>query len=253
MTKKSQRLDERLVQLGLATDLRQASALVMEGRVIVDDQRVDKPSTPVADLSSIRLKATKQKSKQFVSRGGDKLYEAVESFQLIGQFEGSSIVDVGSSTGGFTDCVLQLGAKRVLCIDVGLNQLHFSLRRDPRVETRESTDVRSISRKDICFEHIDWICADLSFISAQSYIESLSSLMDQNTRLLLLVKPQFETPRADIPEGGVIDAPDQIEHALERVRLFVQARENLKLVGEHRLSVHGAKGNKEAFFLISKS
>src|SRR6478735_3134670 len=151
------RLDERLVSLGLMGDLTEARALIMAGQVLVDEQRIDKPGHLVRDGQNLRLKD----QKRFVSRGGEKLWGAVHDLGLAASLQGATVLDCGASTGGFTDCCLQLGAKKVYALDVGHNQLAWKLRTDPRVVVREQCDIRQVV--GIIDETIDFVVADISF------------------------------------------------------------------------------------------
>ncbi|MCX6128722.1 MAG: S4 domain-containing protein [Proteobacteria bacterium] len=200
------RLDERLLSLGLALDLSDARALVMAGQVLVDEQRVDKPGFRLGSDQVVRLK----EQKRFVSRGGDKLWGAIEDFNIRDLFVNATILDCGASTGGFSDCALQLGAKLVYALDIGFNQLAWKLRTDPRVVVMESQDIRLVY--NIIDKNIGIVVADISFNSLESLLPSLCRAVPANgVHFLLLVKPQFELAAHEVPDGGVVvDEPRNI-------------------------------------------
>jgi 23S rRNA (cytidine1920-2'-O)/16S rRNA (cytidine1409-2'-O)-methyltransferase len=236
------RLDMLLVEKGLADDPASAARLVMAGRVVVGDQRVDKPGHLVDRESPIRVKADGSK---YVSRGGDKLASALEQLGLWSFIEEASVLDVGASTGGFTDCCLQAGARSVIALDVGTGQLAWELRSDPRVISLEKTDLRDFNPS--AFHPIDIVVADVSFNSlARLAPEFRRAAPRQETIFLLLVKPQFELGREDVPSGGIITDPSMRQKALERVKEALM-REGLQVISTVESGVSGRKGNQEIF------
>ncbi|MDD9950029.1 MAG: TlyA family RNA methyltransferase, partial [Zetaproteobacteria bacterium] len=210
------RLDALLLQLGMAENIQQAQAFIMAGKVICDNQRVDKPGILVALDATLRVRGLKK----YVSRGGDKLARSIISVGLSGHhFEGLHLLDVGSSTGGFSDCALQWGAASVTCVDVGTNQLHWQLRQDPRVYLYENQDIRSFDASKIAtLPRYDWIISDVSFISLTTIAEAIVKNAAAHTQLLLLVKPQFELAKECVPAGGVVKDKAHVRAALNRVQ-----------------------------------
>lgn len=239
--RKKARLDDELVRRGLADAKKTAQARIMAGDVVVDDQRVDKPSTMIYQDAVVRLKD----DGPFVSRGGDKLFAAIEDLGLKEQFKDKIVLDVGASTGGFTDCCLQLGAARVIAVDVGTNQLAWTLRNDPRVLSVEQTDIRTYEApKDLTF---DWVVADVSFNSLARLASAIVKLAPQ-ARLLLLIKPQFELPRELVPSGGVVTNNDDRHAALELAKSALEEC-GKKITAQIDARVAGRSGNREIFVL----
>lgn len=238
------RLDEILVARGLADNVPAAQAMIMAGDVIVDDQRVDKPGTRISDKSQIRTK----ESDRFVSRGGSKLDYAILDLGLSSAFEGSTVLDVGASTGGFTDCVLSHGARKVIAIDVGTAQLAWKLRNDPRVECIENMDIKDYQPDSKL--NFDWVVTDVSFTSLSRLLPSISKVA-QGANLLLLVKPQFELPKEKVPLGGVVTNDGDRREAVNTV---TSALENLNYQINQTVDarVHGAQGNREIFVYASR-
>lgn len=235
------RLDQELVRRGLAESIKEATAQIIAGKVIADDQRLDKPGALITEDSIIRLKQTGR----FVSRGGDKLFGALEDFALLDAINGTTVLDVGASTGGFTDCVLQLGASKVLAVDVGTNQLAWEIRSNPKVTCFEKTDIREFQPpKDA---KVDWIVADLSFTPLVKMIGPLINAAP-NARMILLVKPQFELPREEIPDGGVVLKESDRKRALEGVKSQIIAHGRV-IISSAESKIDGKSGNKEIFIL----
>ncbi|SMF14317.1 23S rRNA (cytidine1920-2'-O)/16S rRNA (cytidine1409-2'-O)-methyltransferase [Pseudobacteriovorax antillogorgiicola] len=236
------KLYEALVERGLAESHSQAKALIMAGKVVVDDQRADKAGQVVESSTQIRIKG---QTDQFVSRGGWKLQGALADFSLLNQVPGMTALDVGASTGGFTDCLLQAGADKVYALDVGTNQLAWSLRQDPRVVSMEKTDIRRIESP--IDEKISLVVADISFNSLRRLLPSmLKSCPNKGVTFLLLVKPQFELDAKDIPSGGVVNDDELRQQAL------LQVRHGLDKLGIHQVEAKdcrlaGRTGNREIF------
>jgi len=240
--KKTDRLDNLLIRRGLAESLVAARALIMSGSVIVNDQRVDKPGVRVDESSDVRLKGHESR---FVSRGGEKLSAAISALGIEDAFVNRTILDVGASTGGFTDCLLQLGAQCSIALDVGTAQLDWKLRQDPRVISVEQTDIREFKANN--YPSPDWVVADLSFTSLSKIIPFLQRAAP-NARLLLLVKPQFELPREKIPSGGIVTNEEDRLLALKDV---LQALHTQGYIVEKWIDspLTGRQGNREIFVL----
>jgi len=238
-----ERLDERLVREGLAESRSAAQALVLSGRVLVDDAPIDKPGTRVARAKSVRLKGG---PRPFVSRGGEKLAGALDDLGL--DPRGRVCLDVGASTGGFTDCLLQRGALRVVAVDVGHGQMHSRLRLDPRVEVREGVNARALSPADF-HDRFALVVGDVSFISLSLVLPAVDACAPA-AELLLLVKPQFEVGREQVGKGGVVRDDALRAGAADRI-----ARAALALGRRERgrvdSRVTGPKGNREIFLWLS--
>ncbi|HSR69245.1 MAG TPA: TlyA family RNA methyltransferase [Acidobacteriota bacterium] len=235
------RADQLLLDQGLAEDLKEARALLLSGRVLAGSQRLDKAGQRVDRSLQLRLKD----ESPYVSRGGHKLEGALRDLGV--DVSGALCLDLGASTGGFTDCLLQHGARKVYALDVGKGQLHWKLRQDPRVEVREEVNVRYLDPSQID-EPADWIVADLSFISLRLVLPALKSFAP--VRLLVLVKPQFEARRQEVESGGRIADEPLRQQVLQRLEDFcteqgfiVQGRADAPLAGRK-------SGNQETFFLL---
>ena len=214
-----QRLDELLVALGLAETRTQAKALVMSGRVFLGTERLDKPGREYPTDSELSV----SRPPRFVSRGGEKLVAALERFAI--DLKGSAVLDVGASTGGFTDCALQAGAASVVCVDVGRAQLHARLLSDPRVVNLEKINARTLSASALPRAEFDAVVMDLSFISLKSVLPAVWPLLRAGGTLVALVKPQFEAGKKEADKGrGVIRDPAVQEAALASVSEFALAR-----------------------------
>jgi len=239
---KGERLDERVVREGLAPSRSAAQALILAGRVLVDDEPVDKSGTRIATERSVRLKGG---VRRFVSRGGEKLAAALEDLGL--DPSGMQCLDVGASTGGFTDCLLQHGATRVVALDVGHGQIHSSLRLDPRVEVRERVNARHLGSDDFD-TRFDLVVVDVSFISLELILPAIHACAPA-AEFLLLVKPQFEVGREQVGKGGVVRDDALREGSANRVVAAACAlgREEL---GRVESRVPGPKGNREIFVRI---
>lgn len=208
-----QRLDAILVERGLAGDLKEARSLIMAGKVIVNDQRVDKPGTSFRQSVHVRVK----EGGRFVSRGGDKLQGALVDLGMLEWVAGRSILDIGSSTGGFTDCLLQAGARRVVAVDVGTNQLAYELRTDPRVTVFEKQDVRTLNLESMPI--MDLVVADVSFNSLSRLAEAFWKIQAASPlTYLLLVKPQFELDVELVDHGGVVPSVELQMQAVKQVQ-----------------------------------
>jgi len=236
------RLDQRLVELGLETTRARAQVRIQAGEVRLGDRVIDKPATLVAPDAVPTLA---QRS-LYVSRGGEKLAGALDSLGV--DPRGLRCADVGASTGGFTDCLLQRGATSVFALDVGRGQLDAKLRGDPRVESLERTNVRHFELG--ARAPYDLVTADVSFISLKTVLPKLLLLTRPGGRLLVLVKPQFELERKAAPKGVVRD-PEQRARAVREVRAAGAAL-GLEPLGEAESALAGPKGNREVFLLFAR-
>ena len=235
----SERLDIALVARGLAPSRTAAQALVMAGEVRVDGQVAAKPSQAVSDDSAIEV----EQPLRFVSRGGEKLEGAFAAFPEW-TVEGLVCLDVGSSTGGFTDCMLQHGARRVMAVDVGTNQLAYRLRVDPRVWVKEKFNARYMTASDLP-ERPDRAVTDVSFISLKLILPPMAEVLKPGGEMVSLVKPQFEAGRGNAP-GGVVFDPAVRQAVLDDIAKFGTGELGLELVGTAESPIRGReKGNIE--------
>ncbi len=239
-----QRLDSLLVQRGLAESRAQAQALILAGQVLVGDQRADKAGSLIASDAPLRLK----EKLRYVSRGGLKLERALQHFGI--RVEGNICADIGASTGGFTDCLLQAGARKVYAIDVGHSQLHARLLADPRVCSREGVNARYLSEADLP-EPVDLATIDVSFISLTQVLPAVLPRIRPGGVLIALVKPQFEVGRSKIAKGGVVKDPSAREGAIRKVADFV-SQKGLRVLGTADSPISGPAGNVEALLAATK-
>jgi 23S rRNA (cytidine1920-2'-O)/16S rRNA (cytidine1409-2'-O)-methyltransferase len=237
-----QRVDTELVRRGLVRSREEAREVVELNRVQVDGAPVRKPSSLVRRDQTLKVGGPPPR---FVSRGGEKLQHALEAFELV--VEGRRCLDAGISTGGFTDCLLQAGAREVLGFDVGYGQLAERLRRDARVQLRERTNVRSLTLEDLGGDPVDVLVADLSFISLETVLPVLLPLIDPSGDAVLLCKPQFEVGRDSVGRGGIVRDVAAWRAALERVAGAVR-RDGWTLEDATPSPLRGAAGNVE--FLV---
>jgi 23S rRNA (cytidine1920-2'-O)/16S rRNA (cytidine1409-2'-O)-methyltransferase len=242
------RLDELLVARGLAESRAQAKALIMSGRVLRGTERLDKPGKEMP----VDVELTVEQPPRFVSRGGEKLAAALERFAV--DLQGAHVLDVGASTGGFTDCALQAGAADVVCVDVGRAQLHPRLRGDTRVTNLEKINARFLTAADLPRPEFDAIVMDLSFISLKTVLPAVWPRLRPGGRLIALVKPQFEAGRAEVDRGrGVIRDPVVQDAALKSVRQFaLGALPAAQLIGTMESPLTGADGNREFLLCLQK-
>lgn len=235
------RLDELLVARGLAPSRSQAKSLIMSGRVLHGTERLDKPGREFpADLA-----LTVEQAPRFVSRGGDKLQGWIDRFGL--ELHGAHVLDVGASTGGFTDCALQAGAADVVCVDVGRAQLHAKLRADPRVTNLEQINARHLRLTDLPRTGFDAVVMDLSFISLRTVLPAVWPALRPGGTLVALVKPQFEAGKAEADKGrGVIRDPAVQTTVLADVTAFALAElPGAELLGTMDSPITGGDGNRE--------
>lgn len=238
------RLDAYLSERGFAESPQLAQAMIMAGEVFVDGQRAAKPGTLVPESAKVEVVSRQAK---YASRGGFKLEGALNDFSLIPS--GLICADVGASTGGFTDCLLQHGAKHVYCIDVNTQQLAWKLQQDPRV-TMVERNARELRPEDIP-EPVEFAAVDVSFISVARVIPPVAGILKAGSHLLILVKPQFELPREDIPAGGIVRDESLHRKSIASVEAAANDAEMECLdVKPSRLT--GAEGNQEYFLLTRK-
>ncbi|MCS6953779.1 MAG: TlyA family RNA methyltransferase [Bryobacterales bacterium] len=242
MSASRRRLDQLLVERGLAESREKAKALIVAGAVFVDGQRASKPSQLVALEAELSLAARAP----YVSRSGKKLEAALDFFRI--PVQGRVCLDVGASTGGFTDCLLQRGARRVYAVDVGKGQLDWRLRCDPRVVVREGINARYLRLEDIG-EQVDLAVCDVSFISVTLILPAVAALLQPAGEMVILVKPQFEVGRGQVGKGGIVRDPALHRFACDRVERAVRALGYTASVIESPLP--GAEGNKE-FLLYAR-
>jgi 23S rRNA (cytidine1920-2'-O)/16S rRNA (cytidine1409-2'-O)-methyltransferase len=255
-----ERLDKVLFSKGLVKSREMARALIMEGKVYVDGNKITKAGTPVNENSDISLQAT---DLPYVSRGGLKLEAAIKYFNI--EVKDKLIMDVGSSTGGFTDCLLQKGAKKAYCIDVGYGQLAWSLRKDPRVILLERTNIRYLREilqeqeargkgqeyGELVNSKIDIATIDVSFISLTKVVPEVIKFLNDEGEVLALVKPQFEVGRGEVGKGGIVREEEKRLKAVKYVEEDLK-KCGLKSQGMFQSPVIGQKGNVEYFLYMKK-
>jgi 23S rRNA (cytidine1920-2'-O)/16S rRNA (cytidine1409-2'-O)-methyltransferase len=233
-----QRLDQAVVARGLTASRSQAESFIRLGTVMVNKKVVTKAGTLVSDEDAIELNS----DEQYVSRAGLKLASVAHVLNL--DFRGKTVLDVGSSTGGFTDYALRHGASKVLAVDVGTDQLHPSLHGDPRIELHEKTDIRDFRTT----HRIDVVVADVSFISLREILPSVAKLCNEHTRLAVMVKPQFEAGQSNLKHKGVIKNDKMRRDILKDFEDWV--RRYFVIIDKADSDVAGARGNRERFYLL---
>lgn len=233
-----QRLDVLVVSLGLCDSREQAQRLIIAGEVSVKGQVVTKPGTKVDDALPIEIK----NKPKYVSRGGLKLEGALQAFPV--KAEGKICLDIGSSTGGFTDCLLQNGALRVHAVDVGTNQLVWKLRSDPRVIVKEQFNARYMTPADLG-EKVQLIVSDVSFISLTKILPAAYTCLEEGGDLLVLIKPQFELQPENIGPGGIVRDPALHQRAVDKIHDFVVNELKREWMGVADSPIKGMEGNKE--------
>jgi 23S rRNA (cytidine1920-2'-O)/16S rRNA (cytidine1409-2'-O)-methyltransferase len=235
-----ERLDLAVSGLGLTPSRSQAESFIRLGKVTVNKKVVTKPGALVSVTDTVELKT----DEQYVSRAGLKLASVADLFKL--DFRGKTVLDVGSSTGGFTDYALRHGAQKVIAVDVGTEQLHPSLRGDARIELHEKTDIRDF-RTD---ESIDIVVADVSFISLREILPSVGRLVAAYAQLVIMVKPQFEAGQSQLKHKGVIKNDKMRREILKDFEDW--AKNYFVIVGKADSDVAGSRGNRERFYLLQK-
>ncbi len=242
LKKNMSRLDSLIVEKGFIKSRHRAKALIMAGKVLVDDCPVDKPGTLIKNDAKVIIK---KDDNPFVSRGGLKLEKALKSIPV--SVKGLICLDIGASTGGFTDCLLQNDARKVYAVDVGYGQLDWALRQNPKVVVIERTNIRHMPYEKIN-EKVDIVVADTSFISLKIVIPSAEKFMGHGTKVLALIKPQFEAGKNSVGKGGVVKDLIIIEEVIQDLKCFFKER-------EYRINqvipspILGPKGNQE--YIIS--
>jgi 23S rRNA (cytidine1920-2'-O)/16S rRNA (cytidine1409-2'-O)-methyltransferase len=242
-------VDKLLVERGLAPSRARAQALVMAGAVLVGEQRVEKSSETFPPDAPLRVRGSDDPAARYVGRGGLKLEKALGEFSI--DPSGFVCLDVGASTGGFTDCLLQHGARRVVAVDVGRNQIDWRLRTEPRVEVREGVNARHLTPADFA-ERFDLAVMDVSFISATKVLPAIAPLLKEGGRAVVLVKPQFEVGKGEVGKGGIVTDPRQHARVVEEVNAAARAL-GLTLGGVTESPITGADGNREFLALYEKA
>lgn len=243
--KKKERLDVLLVKRGLAESREKAKAIIMTGNVFVEEQREDKAGSTFAEDAQIRIKGTPMK---YVSRGGYKLEKAMELWHV--PLQDKLCMDVGSSTGGFTDCMLQNGAVKVYAIDVGTNQLAWKLRQDERVVSMEKTNIRYVTPEDIV-DPIDFSSIDVAFISLTKVLIPVWNLLKNGGRVVCLVKPQFEAGREKVGKKGVVRDKKVHEEVVCHIMTYALSM-GFEILGLSYSPIKGPEGNIEYLLYIEK-
>lgn len=242
---KKLRLDVLLVQRGLQESRQKAQATIMSGQVFVDGQRVDKPGAPVAEDAEIEVKG----GLRYVSRGGLKLEKAMALWPV--HLEDAVCMDIGASTGGFTDCMLQNGAAKVYAVDVGYGQLAWKLRSDPRVVCLERTNARYLSHEQIP-EEPDFSSVDVSFISLKLILPAIAGVLRDGGQVVCLIKPQFEAGKEKVGKKGVVRDPtvhrEVLEHFLEHAK-----ENNFTVIDITYSPIRGPEGNIEYLGFLQKN
>lgn len=235
-----QRLDQRLAQLGLVATRSQAESYIKLGEVRVNGQVITKPGFQVDEQAEVKLTA----QEQYVSRAALKLASVAEALKL--DFKDKVVLDVGSSTGGFTQYALRHGAKKVIAVEVGKDQLHPDLRDDERIELHEQTDIRNFQTS----QRIDLVVADVSFISLREILPAVEKLATREAAIAVMVKPQFEAGQSDLKHKGVIKNERMRRDILKSFEDW--ARQRFVILAKADSAVSGARGNQERFYLLKK-
>lgn len=237
------RLDQYILELGLAASRNSAQELIKEGAVLLNEEICKKPSKEIKKGSKVSI----IEQHQWVSRGGKKLFNALKSFEI--SVDGKTVLDVGSSTGGFTQVLLQEGAEKITAVDVGTNQLHLSLRNIPRISLLEQTDIRDISArlKDV----FDLVVVDVSFISLLKIIKDITTVAKKGGHIILLYKPQFEAGRKNISKKGLVKKEVDTQKMLSDFLLSLD-ESSLNFVKSINAQVKGKKGNQEIFVQLKR-
>ena len=242
------RLDLILVEREFFETREKAKREIMAGNVIVNEQVVIKAGTMFKDNDELNIRV-KDKLK-YVSRGGLKLEKAIKAWDL--DFSDKLVLDIGASTGGFTDCALQNGARRVYSVDVGKNQLDWKLRNDEKVVSLEEMHIKDLKEEDIENKKVDFIVIDVSFISLTKVIPYFKKFLAQSGKIVMLVKPQFEVGREKIGRNGVVENEEYHNEVIKKIISFSK-EEGYELIGVEDSPIKGAKGNKEFLMLIKSN
>src|SRR5947209_16812049 len=237
------RIDRMIVERGLVDSREKATKLIMAGDVFVDGERVDKAGALISPEAEVELRGRSP----YVSRGGEKLTHALDHFNI--NVVGKICIDVGASTGGFTDCLLQRGASRVYAVDVGTGQLDARLRRDPRVVVMEQTNARTLDPR-IFGDQPTLAVVDVSFISLEKVLPAIFNVLAPRSEVITLVKPQFEAGREHVGKGGVVRDPAQHRAVVQRLARYAVLR-GWHVLGVTASPLRGPKGNREFFLHLS--
>ena len=239
------RFDKLLVERGMVQSRERARALIMAGKVAVEGKRIDKPGIQINVDAEVHLQA---KDSPYVGRGGEKIEGALKAFSI--DPNGLIVMDVGASTGGFTDCILQKGAKKVYAVDVGYGQLAWRLQKDPRVVNLERRNIRYLQKEEVP-EEIDLILIDTSFISIEKFLSHLLGFLKKGGAILSLIKPQFEVGKGEVGKGGVVRDQALHEKVIHRIS-NVSRGLGLRVLGVTESPLLGHKGNREFFIYLRK-
>jgi 23S rRNA (cytidine1920-2'-O)/16S rRNA (cytidine1409-2'-O)-methyltransferase len=243
---KRERLDKLLVERGLVASREEGRKRILAGEVLVDDRPFAKAGSLIDADSPIRLRG---KAMPYVSRGGVKLEGALGHFSI--DLRDKIVLDVGASTGGFTDCLLAFGARRVYAVDVGYGQLDWKLRNDPRVVVREKTNIRYLKAGDLA-EPAELATIDASFISLRIVLPSVRNLLTPKGEIVALIKPQFEVGKGKVGKGGVVRRREEHEKVIGEIREAAGSLQ-LQVIGVVESPLAGPKGNKEFFIYLRKT
>lgn len=244
MAKEKIRIDALLVEKGLVESRQKAQALIMAGKVLVNNETVDKAGKAVDPDSEISIK----EGLPFVSRGGVKLKGALDGFGI--DPSGLVVIDIGASTGGFTDCLLKNGASKVYAIDVGKGLLDMRLRNDPRVVVLEERNIRFLEKTEVSGP-IGLAVIDVSFISLEKVLPKAKELLSDGGRVLALIKPQFEVGKGKVGKGGIVKDPALHKEVIDRIKAF-SLSDGFSVLGVMESPIKGAKGNTEFWILLQK-
>ncbi len=237
------RLDQYILELGLAESRNSAQELIREGSILLNEEICKKPAKEIKKGSRVSI----VEQRQWVSRGGKKLFDALKSFEI--EVDGKIVMDVGSSTGGFTQVLLQEGAAKIMAVDVGTNQLHASLRKSPRISVFEQTDIRDISTKFKDF--FDLVVVDVSFISLFKIIKDIEVVAKKGGHIILLYKPQFEAGRNNISKNGLVKKEVNTQKMLSDFLISLDDS-SLNFVNSKNAHIRGKKGNQEIFVHLKR-
>ena len=237
------RLDQYIVELGLADSRNMAQELIKEGSVSLNEEICNKPAKAIKKGTRISV----VKKRQWVSRGGKKLFDALKRFEI--NVEGKTALDVGSSTGGFTQVLLQQGAEKVVAVDVGTNQLHQSLRNEARISILEQTDIRDVSSKLV--DIFDLVVVDVAFISIEKVIRDIEVTAKKGGHIVVLYKPQFEVGKKNISKNGLVKKETEVQKMLSDF-LDTLDQSSLYFVQSKNAYIKGKKGNQEIFIHLER-
>jgi len=237
------RLDQYIMELGLAASRNIAQELIKEGSVLLNEEICNKPAKEIEKGASVYI----LEKRQWVSRGGKKLFDALKSFDI--NVEGKLALDVGSSTGGFTQVLLKEGAAKIVAVDVGTNQLHASLRNEPHIVILEQTDIRDVSSKFVDF--FDLVVVDVAFISIEKIIKDIESTAKKGGDIVILYKPQFEAGKKNISKNGLVKKETDV---LKMLGDFLNTldQSSLDFVQRKNAYIRGKKGNQEIFLHLKR-